>query len=180
MGSKSLVKDIAYLEAGVPELKDYLLSDELFWPLSARGVELPRLTVGGLLLVQMRLEAGGDQIETLRSQLERIRLKWRVAWEKKAGREIQARIRIWGNYLADYRKNPEEFIDAYSFEVRNRVMLQLLFPQVSAFREQKQALSDLDSLLRRNFSPNGFIWEMHLQDRFTREVYWYLYGRLRG
>jgi hypothetical protein len=60
-----LKKDRAYLEAGIPELEDYLLSDELYWPISARGHNLPRLTIGGLLLANDRLEARGERIEAL-------------------------------------------------------------------------------------------------------------------
>ena len=66
----SLENDRAYLEAGIPELGDYLLSKELYWPISARGYNLPRLTVGGILLAQTRLGARGGRIEKLATQLD--------------------------------------------------------------------------------------------------------------
>ena len=172
-------KDRAYLEAGIPELGDYLLSKELYWPISARGYSLPRLTIGGMLLAQARLEARGERIESLVAQLDGIRTKWRVAWESKAGREVQARMRLWSNYLADYRHNPEGHADAYPHEVRYRVMLHLLLAELPAPPAKQEALSRLDSLLRARLSGSDFIWDADLGDGFPCEVYWYLYGKLK-
>jgi hypothetical protein len=176
----SVEKDRAYLEAGIPELEDYLLSDELFWPITARGYDLPRLTIGGVLLAVARLQARGTETESLVAQLEAVRSKWRVAWETKAGRGIKARMRLWGNYLADYRQNPEGHADVYPHEVRYRVMLHLLLAELPASPPEQKELTQLDSLLRVNLVSGDFIWEADLQPGFPREVYWYLYGKLRS
>jgi len=173
-------KDRAYFEAGIPELGNYLLSKELYWPISARGYDLPRLTIGGILLVQTRLEARGERIEKLATQLDALRSKWRVAWETKAGREFQSRFGLWNNYLADYRHNPEGQADAYAHEVRYRVMLQLLLGELSAPPPEREGLLQLDGVLRASFSPGDFIWEADLQAGFPREVYWFLYGKLKS
>ena len=172
-------KDRAYLEAGIPELEDYLLSDELYWPITARGYDLPRLTVGGILLTQSQLKARNERIESLETQLDAVRSKWRVAWETKAGREVQARMRLWGNYLADYRHNPEGHADAFPHEVRYRVMLQLLLSELPTQTSIQKELSQLDSLIRGYLISGDFIWETDLQAGFPREVYWYLYGKLK-
>ena len=176
----SLENDKIYLEAGIPELGDYLLSKELYWPISARGYTLPRLTIGGMLLALARLEARGERVESLVMQLDGIRLKWRVAWETKAGREVQARMRLWSNYLADYRHNPEGHADVYPHEVCYRVMLHLLFTELPAPPAEQEALSQLDGLLRTNLSASDFIWDVELQAGFPRGVYWYLYGKLKS
>jgi hypothetical protein len=173
-------KDKAYLEAGIPELEAYLLSDELFWPITARGYNLPRLTVGGILLSIARLEARGESIESLTAQLDVVRSKWRVAWETKAGRGVQARMRLWGNYLSDYRHNPEGHADEYPHEVRYRVMLHLLLADLPAFLPEQKELTQLDSLLRVNLISGDFIWDSDLQAGFPREVYWYLFGKLKS
>ncbi len=171
-------KDRAYLEAGIPELGDYLLSDELYWPITARGYDLPRLTIGGILLVKVCLEARGERIEALVAQLDAVRSKWRVAWETKASREVQARMRLWNNYLADYRHNPEGHADAYPHEVRYRVMLHLLLAELPALPSEQEGLSQLDGVLRASLSSSDFIWEAELQPGFPRAVYWFLYGNL--
>ena len=176
----SVEKDRAYLEAGIPELQSYLLSDELYWPITARGFDLPRLTIGGLLLAATRLQARGEHIDNLMSQLDTVRSKWRVAWETKAGREFQSRFNLWGNYLTDYRQNPEGFADSYPHEVRNRAMLELLQDEMPAELPERGALSSLDTALRSSLIPGPFIWELELQPGFPREEYWFLYGTLRS
>ena len=173
-------KDKSYLEASISELETYLLSQELYWPISARGFDLPRLTIGGILLTQARLEACGERIEALVARFDGIRSKWRVAWETKAGREVGARMRLWSNYLTDYRQNPEGQADLYPHEVRYRVMLHLLLAELPAPAPEQVALPQLDSLLRANLTAGDFIWESDLQVGFPREVYWFLYGRLRS
>jgi len=176
----SAEKDKAYLETGVSELENYLLSDELFWPITARGYNLPRLTIGGILLAKARLEARDEQIEAFVSRLDAVRSKWRVAWETKAGRGVQARMRLWSNYLSDYRHNPEGYADAYPHEVSYRVMLHLLLSELPTIPPEQKELSTLDGLLRVNLIQDDFIWETDLQTGFPREVYWYLYAKLKS
>jgi hypothetical protein len=173
-------KDRAFIEAGIPELEAYLLSNELYWPITARGYDLPRLTVGGFLLARKRLEARGERIEPLVAQLDAVRSKWRVAWETKAGREVGARMRLWSNYLSDYRHNPEGHADAYPHEVRYRAMLHLLLAELPTSPPEAEELAQLDSLLRANLISSDFVWEADLQSGFPHKVYWFLYGKLRS
>lgn len=181
----SYEQDLAFFEAGVQALSDYLLSEELFWPLSG-GVALPRLTPGGLLLAQRRLrgrKGGLDEDARLRrgeSALEATRSKWRSAWERKAAREVRARLDLWRNYLQDYRAAPAEQADAYPREVRWRVILHLLLAELSERPPQAEALAGLDRLLRVFFLPGAFVWETELAGAFPAGEYWYLYGRLKA
>ena len=171
--------DTAYLQAGVPELKEYLLSREIYWPITAPGHDLPRLTLGGLLLALVRLSACGQAVEGLRMRLDAVRSSWRVAWENKAHREFQARLRLWKNYLVDYQYAPEAHAEAYPYEVRYRVMLHLLDIELPAHPGEWQALVQLDNLLQKALVPAPFIWEADLKEAFPSEVYWYLYGKLK-
>lgn len=171
-------RETAYLQAGVPELKEYLLSRQIYWPVSARGYDLPRLTLGGLLLASRRLAAVGAPVESLVTQMEAVRSGWRVAWENKAQLEFKARFRLWKNYLMETRQDPEEHAGAYPHEVRYRVMLQLLDGELPVHPEEDQALSALDKVLRSLLAPGPFVWESELQEAFPSGVYWYLYGKL--
>lgn len=168
------------MEAGISDLKDYLLSKELYWPIFARGYNLPRLTIGGVLLAAMRLESVGEQTESHVERLDRFRLKWRGTWEAKAGREFKARFRLWQNYLGDYTQDPERYADAYGNEVRYRVMLALLLNELPMLLSEQDSLSTLDGIVRANLIPRDFIWDPSLQSGFPREVYWYLYGKLKA
>lgn len=176
----SLENDWAFLEAGIPELDDYLLSNELYWPLSTRRGHLPRLTIGGLLLSLARLEAAGKGGLAFRARLDGIRSRWRVAWETRVGREVRARCGLWQAYLDDYRHNPERHADAYPQEVRYRVMLHLLMGELPAPPAEQGLIAQLDDAVRANLLPGGFVWDVKLQGGFPRETYWYLYGKLKS
>ena len=176
----SIEKDKAYIEAGIPELGDYLLSQELYWPISVRGFSLPRLTIGGILLALARLDVRGVIVASLRIQLDTVRLKWRVAWEAKVSREVGARMRLWSNYLADYRHKPESHADVYSHEVQYRVMLHLLIAELNSPPAEQSSLSQLDILLRSRLLPGDFVWDSDLEDGFPDTEYWFLYGKLKA
>ena len=164
-------EDQKYLEAALSELKDYLLSDTLFYPLMGN---LPRLTIGGLLLAQKRLDV--ENLGThLDPKLAAVKNKWRAAWAKKAAQELDARLNLWRNYLNDYRANPEAHAENYQYEIRWRVMVELLTKEVDQIPEE---ISALDGLLRTKFILGEFVWEENLQSQFPQDEFWFLYGRL--
>jgi hypothetical protein len=100
----ALTQDLSYFQAGMESLEAYLLSEELFWPLTG---DLPRLTIGGMLLAGKRLEVRAEAGEwmSLSDSLDAVCMKWRSAWERKAGREIHARLDLWKNYLEELRQD---------------------------------------------------------------------------
>ncbi len=166
------VEDRKYLETALPELKDYLLSDVLYYPLTA---SLPRLTISGLLLAQRRLHAY-ENAAPLDFQLDTLRNKWRAAWEQKAATELDSRIRLWSNYLNEHCQT-SELSDYYAHEVRLRVMIGLL---IAEFGDTDPGeLIALDELLRTKFQTGEFIWDEALMREFSRDDFWFLYGRLK-
>ena len=156
-------KDNLYLSAGVPQLENYLLSKELYYPLS---LELPQLTLGGILLSLARMGAQAAKFET---QVGAIHSKWRAAWDVKSGREVKARSELWVNYLAEYREDPKSGAHLYSQNVRYRVMLSLL----------GKMDHDSDAFLKSVFKEGKFVWEEECAPNFSRETFWYLYGTLK-
>jgi len=186
---KSFEYDLRYLLSGLDVLEAYLLSDEVFWPMSAIPPEgapdYPRLTLGGMLLARKRIAAYPAtnpqevQRQQVISNLEGVQSKWRVAWETKARRSFSVRLRMWRDYIEEYRINPQENADRYSYEVRLRVMLTLLISE-SGRRQQAEIdlLSGLDGYLKSKLEMNGFVWEPQIQSGFPANNYWYLYGNL--
>jgi len=171
--------DKAFLEAGIPELEDYLLSNELYWPVSARGLHVPRLTIGSLYLAEMRLKAVGAHTPVYMERIEATRSRRRVAWENKANREFHSRSRLWQSYITEYRQAPEQNADAYPQEVRLRVILNLLLAEFYTPPAEQETVSRLDEVVRLNFVPGNFVWDTSLQTGFPCEEYWYLYGTLK-
>jgi hypothetical protein len=173
-------QDFAYFQAGAAELKDYLLSDELYWQLSVRDVSIPRLSLGLLLLARKRLEAQARSfpgLESLDTQVEAVRTKWRSVWERKATREIYNRINLWRNYLADCRDGSSANVEAYSHEVRMRIILELLLAEIPDL-SVPESLIMLDDTLRKCWLPGEFLWEREIAFSFPEKQYWFLYGRL--
>jgi len=157
-------KDNQYLSAGVPELGNYLLSKELYYPI---GSNLPQLTLGGVLLSLARLGTQAAQFET---QVEAIHSKWRAAWDVKSSREVRARSELWVNYLAEYREDPKSGARLYSQNVRYRAMLSLL----------GKVEEDSDTFVKSVFKEGKFVWEEECAPNFPPPTFWYLYGTLRS
>lgn len=181
--------DIRYLEAGLDLLDEYLLSKEIYWPIGVAAPpgepDLPRLTLGGLLLSLARARAASvspaqqGQVYKLEARMNEIITKWRVAWEQKASQEFRARLNLWRDFLEEYRQNREGNADRYAYEVQRRVMLTLLneWP-LEVPSAELDLLASLDQMLKAVWVPGDFIWDPILAPSFPAEHYWYLYGRL--
>lgn len=188
----SIEYDLNYLKAGVQALEDYLLSSDLYWPIGIREprgeTPYPRLTLGGILLAQARLHAHKDlsdeqkaMLASLDGQIEATRSKWKVAWGKKAANEFRSRLRLWSNFLDEYRDNPAANVDRYAYEASRRVQLHLLGPQADQVPQAElELLSGLDQLLHASLLRGDFIWDSRLAAGFPNDPYWYLYGNLKA
>ena len=187
-------RDLRYIEGAIDELKTYLLSNEMYWPLSlgtlAGEDPFPPLTLGNLLLFRARLrgrlESGemehADEVSYLEieAQLDTLTQAWRVAWEGKLGREIKSRIEQWKSKLNEISADPANRSGYYKGDVRERVLIELLVDEIG---EQAPAevslLPVLDERLRVLSIDGDFLWEEGLQEMFTIEKYWYLYRTLK-
>ena len=186
---KTFEYDFRYLQAGLEGLEAYLLSKEVFWPINVRPPAgepgYPELTLGGLLLSRARLMAyqkSPSEVEkynTALSTMDLIRSKWRVNWELKAQHNFSLRLRMWRDYIEEYRHEPQDNADRYPYEVRLRTMLALLKIEgggkVSA---ETELLGALDKFLIAALIKNGFIWEPEVESGFPENIFWFLYGRL--
>ncbi len=92
--------------------------------------------------------------------LSLIRTKWQVHWQRKAEAEFSARIKLWRDFLQEYRKDPEGNFDRYEYEVTRRVMLEWLRQESSSLkRPELDMLKSLDLLLKSLMVHGDFIWE---------------------
>jgi hypothetical protein len=182
--------ELGYIKMGVELLDAYLQSDELYWAMAASppAGEPPyrQLTLGGLLLNERRLQ--GRQLpqavdlerQECLTHLQDAISRRPVAWERKATREYQARLKLWGDFLQEYRDDPENHAGRYAYEVERRVMLQLLEPYArDVHRAERELLDALDGILKVAFVSGTFIWNLDTIRAFPKDIYWYLYGDLR-
>lgn len=156
-------KDIQYLSTGVPELENYLLSKELYYPI---GMSLPQLTLGGILLSLAKTGSDGMKFQ---SQVETVRARWQTAWETKSRQEVHARSELWENFLNDYREDPRSGKSLYSQNVRYRAMLTLL----------GQPIHEMDEFLKSVFIEGKFVWEANCEANFDIKSFWFLFGNLK-
>ncbi len=160
--------DLEFLTEALPQMQDYLLSPELFWPLKP---SLPRLTLGSVLLALSRLDVVDSfRAQQLREDVERVRAQRRSAWDKKIVRETENRLRLWWQFLEEQENAGAASRAEYAAAVRNRVILQLI---VADFLPQ---LATLDELLRRKFIPGAFVWDEIYRPAFAPADFWFLYG----
>jgi len=182
--------DLNYLEAGLSVIEEYLLSPEVYWPIgihAPRGeMAYPQLTLGGLLLARQRLQVTARlashqaRLRKVSDELETARLRWPVAWGRKASIDFPARLNLWRDFLDDYRGRPSANVDRYAYEVSRRVQLQLLLPEIDLLPDAyRELLTSLDRLLKASLVAGNFIWDAALSPAFPASTYWYLYGRLK-
>lgn len=178
--------DWIVLRTAAEDLKNYLLSNELYWPLpgiSPSGLStLQRLTPGIVRLAQRRLCAlpltPQDQrrLDILQPEIESTIEHWRTAWRSKAAREFTARRRLWQDYLQDLAIERGKFMPAYEFSVQWRVILSLIADEAAGISGVETAqLAGLDQQLRTLSHPGPFVWREELQNAFPRTEFWYLY-----
>ncbi len=179
--------DLAYLQAALSDLRDYIFSKDLYWPLrlppQPGSAVSPQLTIGNLALAQARLAvipANGSQsaeVDALNRQIQSIRDEWRSNWSIKAAKEFSSRLNLWQQYLRELRGDPRGQAAYFSNEVRQRAILQVLRAEllegVPAHEEEQLAM--LDGLLRGLTRPGSFVWEAEVQPAFSPKDYWFLY-----
>ena len=133
-----LERELRIAEAMAGDLKDYLLSDALYWTLSDSGPKLlpfPLGTVGGMLVRLDKLAAASgtlspdqyQRLETVRARAEDELKHWAVQAEQKEAREIKARLQTWNAFLEDAAGEPERHRAEYPTQVENRVIMEMLF-----------------------------------------------------
>jgi hypothetical protein len=185
----SIEYDLRYLRAALADLEGYLLSKELYWPISAKPPHgdppYPRFTLGGILIARQSLSGrlldstGQEEYQEITRRFDETRAKWRTAWGQKAARSFSARLNQWNSFIDDYRKQPENNFDRFAYEVRKRVMMQLLQPEVDELSAAEAEMAKgLDRVLKTYFLEGKFIWDQDLMPSFPVTQFWYLYGSL--
>lgn len=183
--SFDLDRDVRTVEAMAARLKPYVYEKELYGVMPG---DLPRLTLGGLLMRLQRLSALTDLlspkqqtiVQTAQQQLDSIRQEWGVAYEDKLQHEFTARLNTLGQFLSECHETPRGCFEAYPSAIEKRVIAQVIADEMEARHTAtpitRAALTDMDSSLRRYVKPaDAFIWDSRLKPAYPRDQYWYLY-----
>ena len=179
-----LSKDRSLVIHAAEGLEAYLLSSELYGPPSyGGGLDLAsRLTVGTLLLSLERLKSLGSEIDrpldTAREAVQQTMTAWRVHWQQKAGRELEARLSLWSEFLDAWLAGPSNRLAAYAVGVRNRAILHLLMQNAGTIAQaHSDWLSGCDRRLRAATLDGEFVWENELAAVFPQPLWWFLFRK---
>ena len=180
--------DWVFLREALPDLRDYVLSSDVYRPLrpasrSASSAVAPQLTIGNLLLSQARLSAmslnDGQQSELkqISEKIHQVREEWRTNWGLKAGREFGSRLNLWQQYVRDLRGDVRQYASSYPSQVRLRTILRMLRPEImeGVPANEEEQLAMLDQILRGLTQPGPFVWEPEISEAFPKEGFWFLY-----
>lgn len=176
---------LTWLFGALSDLEGFLLAPDVFRPTAGH---LQRdLSLGNLLLAADAVAAGAARLSPpQRAEAARALRRWEVersrrpvAVEGKALAELPHRMNVWSAYLQDLGRSPGE-ASRYPLEVRQRVVLARLLEVVAQRQEADPTRSRLkaaDGALRASFEPGPFVWEAYLAAAYSREPFWFLYGR---
>jgi hypothetical protein len=179
----SLERDVKTVEAMASRLKPYIYEPELYGLMPG---DLPRLTLGGLLVRLTRLPllqlspSQHDLLDRARAQVDDIKKEWAVAYEGKIQRETKARIMSLNQFLDECPGNQSACADHYPSAIEKRVMLDALRYEAESLNiytpEFKNGILAVDNKIHRFFEKSDrFVWDSSLQPAYPREEYWYLY-----
>jgi hypothetical protein len=185
-----LDRDIRTVEAMAARLTPYVYENELYGVMPG---DLPRLTVGGLLMRLHRLSAISGQLSpqqqatlaTAKGQLEDVRKEWAVAYEGKVMQEMRARLRALDQFANECGENPRGCIDNYPSGIEKRVIVEALKDTATASNiltpDLRIAITNIDEKLRRYVKPgSAFLWDQRLEPAYPRDTYPFLYANLSG
>lgn len=172
------------------EIEDYLLSNELFWPLNPSSLRdvpsVPRLTPGVLILVLDELYVQSAELTSIQQaeyqklnlQMQHVQDKWPEAIGRKAAREIQSRLNLWKAYVNDLIERNDR-PNNYVYEVRHRVIFERICELITRQPDTKTTIQNghlIDVTLQGIFKPGEFIWDPRLRTIYPKDPFWYLYG----
>jgi hypothetical protein len=180
--------DLRALEAMASNLTPYLYEKELYGVISN---DLPRLTVGGLLMRLHRLEGlkhklseeQRQRLHDARLNFEQLRSEWRSHYEDKVVQELNARLNNFSAFLEDYTDDQQRARSAYPAEATHRIIIEQLRIEAEELElweetEIEDKLYRLDRRLRGILDRNNkmFVPPNGLQEVYPEEQYWWLYA----
>jgi len=183
--SYDLERDLRVLVAMASHLTPYLYESEMYGFLASN---LPKLTLGGLLLRLYRLSRLGkiltpDQqklVQEAQANFETQTSQWAVHYESKLQHELQSRIDAFRHYLNECFEDSQGCTANYPSQAEKRTMIEHLRTEVEGRNlltdELRTRLGEIDRKLRNQFQESEFIFDERLMSVYPRGHFWWLYG----
>lgn len=182
-----LARDLRVLSAMASNLTPYLYETELYGYLDS---DLPRLTIGGLLLRLYRLSRLENLLDSDQQNLvqdasinfEAECSKWAVHYENKLQHELNARINALDRFLDECVENVQECAADYPSQAEKRTIIEHLREEAAkenVLDEMHQVrIRRTDQKLQRLLRDGEFNTDKRLQSVYPRDKFWWLYGNI--
>lgn len=175
--------DVRAVTGMAAALVPYIYQDELYGVLSN---DLPRLTVGGLIMRLNRLgkldnllsDTQRQAVSNAQTQFDKVKQEWTVAYEGKLKRELTARLRALGQFITDC-VDRRLCADLYPGEIEKRVMVAGLQDEAQKYNVLEPTAASqiisIDDRLHMLTRPGDFLWDERLKAAYPGDSFWYLY-----
>lgn len=186
MATYDIHADLTAYTAMVNNLVPYIYEKELFGQI---GNRLPRLTLGGMLMRQHRLQTLRHELkpeEVLAfdeaiTKLKDLRYEWLNHYKDKLLQEFNSRVNAMGFFIEECDADWSTCDANWPNEAEKRTIIAHVVEEATAQKiyetEQRNKLNKLDQKLRRFFREDNFLWDDRLQDAYPKQAFWWLYGR---
>jgi hypothetical protein len=183
--SYDLERDLRVLVAMASNLTPYLYESEMYGHLAG---DLPKLTLGGLLLRLYRLSRldeilNADQqkmVQEAQTNFEAQTAQWAVHYENKLRHELRSRIDAFNHYLNECFEDSQGCTANYPSQAEKRTMIEHLKTEAenhdALTNELRARLGGVDQKLRHQLQESEFIFDERLKRVYPREHFWWLYG----
>ncbi len=184
----NLERDVEVLAAMAANLTPYLYENEIY---GAMPGDLPRLTLGGLLLRLHRLTAletilspnQQHTVQDARLNFEAEVTKWAVHYEKKLQAELSSRLAALSQFLSECQENRANCVAGYPVQAEKRTMIEHLkaaAQENDVFGDDLAArLVHVDQQIRRVVESDEFIFsDPRLLPAYPADTFWWLYSHI--
>lgn len=187
MSDYNIKHNLNALTAMASNLVPYIYEDELFGHL---GGNLPKLTVGGLLMRVYQLRHIENQLSAAQQQelhdaimnWQSERSEWATHYEQKILRELESRLGALRWYLDDCAKDPATCNNGWLNEAEKRTIVAHLVDEATEHGiltdELRAEIAGMDNRIRQFHKPSEFLWASELEAAYPKSNYWWLYGRM--
>lgn len=181
----NLERDLRVLAAMASSLTPYLYEDELYGYLAGN---LPKLTLGGLLLRLHRLTCLEDMLsaeqQTLlhdaRINLEAERADWAVHFEGKIKHELRARLEALELFVRECDEDALPCVAHYPAQAEKRTIIHHLAEEADELGiledDVRARIRQVDQKLRALLREGDFVTDEVLRPAYPADVFWWLYA----
>ena len=184
-GTEKLRQDLEILTAMAAGMSQYLLSKTMFQMLQRN---MPQLTLGGYLMRQHRLlalqdialaEVEQNKLAQAIDLFEQALVGKGAYFEQKCQRELDSRLRQWGEYLNEVERDQSGNADFYPARVEIRAMITTLCNALPVPTSNSMTrLVALDDRLGQIWRAGQFVWPSTWQPVYPSDTFWWLYGSI--